>query len=424
MPPRNAKRKETMTQVTPIMPSRNASAALVLAAALALASCAGGDEAATPGSRNPVDVVVQAASLETGPQLFDVGGQVRARATATMVSKLFAEIQEILVQPGDKVRAGQVLVRLDSRDLQAQRAQAEAGAAAAEQAIRAATTNRDAAEAGLALATATHKRIADLRAKNSATPNELDQAVSGLKAAESHVAGAQAGIRQAEAAAEAARAALRAATVGASYAVITAPFDGIVTEKRIEAGNMATPGAPLMTVEGAGAFRLEVRVDESRIGDIDRSKPVDVFVDSIGQPGSPTARAGTISEVSRDLDGAHAFLVKVDLPADGDLRSGMFGRARFEGGSRQALTVPASAIVRRGQLTSVFVVDKDNRARLRLVQVANTQGSRAEIAAGLDSGEQVVVQPSATLVDGAPVRPAGRSASGAVSAAAVREVRR
>jgi hypothetical protein len=102
----------------------------------------------------------------------------------------------------------------------------------------------------------------------------------------------------------------------------------------------------------------------------------------------------------------------------------MFGRARFEGGSRQALTVPASAIVRRGQLTSVFVVDKDNRARLRLVQVANTQGSRAEIAAGLDSGEQVVVQPSATLVDGAPVRPAGRSASGAVSAAAVREVRR
>lgn len=283
---------------------------------------------------------------------------------------------------------------------------------------------RDAAEAGLALATATHKRIAELRAKNSATPNELDQAVNGLKAAESHFAGAQAAIRQAEAGTEAARAALRAATVGASFAVITAPFDGIVTEKRVEVGNMATPGAPLMTVEDARGFRLEVRIDESRVGDIDRATPVDVVVDSTSQSGTPVARTGTITEVSRDLDGAHAFLVKVDLPTNGDLRSGMFGRARFGGGTRQALTVPASAVVHRGQLTSVFVVGHDNRARLRLVQVASTVGARAEIAAGLDAGEQVVVQPSATLVDGAPVRPAARSASSAVGASAVGEARR
>jgi RND family efflux transporter MFP subunit len=413
-----------MTQVTSMMPSRKAPAALVLATTFALASCSGTHDTTTPDSRSPVDVAVQAATLESTKQGFDVGGQVRATTTATLVSKLFAEVQEILVQPGDKVRAGQVLVRLDSRDLQAQRAQAEAGLAVAEQAIKAATTNRDAAEAGLALATATHKRIAELRAKNSATPNELDQAVSGLKAAESHAAGAQAGIRQAEAGAEAARAALRAATVGASYAVITAPFDAVVTEKRVEVGNMATPGAPLMTVEDTRGFRLEVRVDESRVGTIERTKPVDVFVDSIGQPGAPAAQSGRISEVSRDLDGAHAFLVKIDLPANGDLRSGMFGRARFGGGTRQALMVPASAIVRGGQLTSVFVVGKDNRARLRLVQVANTSDARAEIAAGLDSGEQVVVQPSATLVDGAPVRPVARSASSAVSTPANGEVRR
>jgi RND family efflux transporter MFP subunit len=413
-----------MTQVTTSMSSRNVPAALVMATALALASCSGGHGAAAPDRRAPVDVAVQAATLEAGARAFDVGGQVRARTTATIVSKLFAEVQEILAQPGDRVRAGQVVVRLDSRDLQAQRAQAEAGVAAAEQAIRAATMNRDAAEAGLAMATATHRRIAELRAKNSATPNELDQAVSGMKAAESHFAGAQAGIRQAEAGAEAARAALRAAAVGASYAAITAPFDGIVTEKRAEVGNMAMPGTPLMTVEDAGGFRLDVRIDESRIGDIDRSNPVDVLIDSIGRPGTPVAQIGTISEVSRDLDAAHAFLVKVNLPPNPDLRSGMFGRARFGGGTRQVLTVPASAIVRRGQLTSVFVVGQDNRARLRLVRVANISGARAEIAAGLDAGEQVVVQPSATLVDGAPVRAAARSASSAASASEVGEVRR
>jgi RND family efflux transporter MFP subunit len=420
----SAEKEETMFQVTSMMSSRVTAAALTAATAFLLASCSGTHETAPPDSRPPVDVAVQAATLESTAQPFDVGGQVRARTTATLVSKLFAEVQEVLAQPGNSVHAGQVLIRLDSRDLQAQRAQAEAGLAAAEQAIKAATTNRDAADAGLALATATYKRIAELRSKNSATPNELDQALSGLKAAESHAAGAQAGIRQAEAGAEAARAAVRAATVGTSYAAITAPFDGIVTEKRAEVGNMATPGTPLMTVEDARGFRLEVRIDESRVGDIDRSKPVDVFVDSIGHSGTPTAQTGTVSEVSRDLDGAHAFLVKIDLPANGDLRSGMFGRARFGGGTRQALTVPASAIVRRGQLTSVFVVGKDNRARLRLVQVANTSGIRAEIAAGLDSGELVVVQPSATLVDGAPVRPAARSTSLGASMPVAGEVRR
>ncbi len=367
-----------MTDVTSVFTSRNFAAAALLAGALASSACSGSRETPDRDTRTPVDVVVQPATLESGEQLFDVGGQVRARTTAALVSKLFAEVQEILVQPGDKVRAGQVLVRLDSRDLQAQRAQAEAGVAAADQGVRAATTNRDAAEAGLALASATHKRIAELRAKNSATPNELDQAVSALKAAESHAAGAQAGIQQAQAAADAARAGLRAATVGASYAVVTAPFDGIITEKRVEVGNMATPGTPLLTVEDDRSFRLEVRVDESRVREIAGTKPVEVVVDSLGQEAS---MAGTIAEVSRTLDGAHAFLVKIDLPANASLRSGMYGRARLGGAaaSRQTLTVPASAVVRRGQLTSVFVVGEDNRARLRLVQLARVSGARVEV---------------------------------------------
>jgi RND family efflux transporter MFP subunit len=400
-----------MTDVTSLFTSRNVAAAALLAGALTFSACSGSRETADRDTRTPSNVVVQPATLESGEQLLDVGGQVRARTTATLVSKLFAEVQRILVQPGDTVRAGQVLVRLDSRDLQAQLAQAEAGVAAADQGVTAATSNRDAAEAGLSLASATHKRIAELRAKNSATPNELDQAVSALRAAESHASAAQAGIRQAQAAADAARAGLRTATVGASYAVITAPFDGIVTEKRVEVGNMATPGTPLLTVEDDRSFRLEVRVDESRLRALDRTKPVDVVVDSIGQAGGPATQPGSISEVSRAVDGAHAFLVKIDLPNNPALRSGMFGRARIAGSARQSLTVPASAVVRQGQLASVFVVGKDNRARLRLVQVSIVSGGRADVAAGLDAGELVVVQPPAALVDGAPVRPASHAAS-------------
>jgi RND family efflux transporter MFP subunit len=400
-----------MTRVTSRFTSRNAAAAAVLAGALVVPACSGSRVSATRDTRVPVDVAVQAATLESATAAFDVGGLVRARTTATLVSKLFAVVERVLVQPGDKVRAGQVLVILDGRDLQAQRAQAEAGVAASEQAEKATAANRDAAEAGLALAVATHRRIAELRAKNSATPAELDQAVSALRAAESHATGAQAGIQQAQAAAEAARAALRAATVGASYAVVTAPFDGIVTEKRVEAGNMATPGTALLTIEDDRGFRLEVRVDESRLADVDRDRPVEVLIEAIGQPGVPAPQPGTISEISRAADGAHSFLVKIELAANPALRSGMYGRARFGGAVRQALTVPASAILRVGQLTSVFVVGKDNRARLRLVQVAGSSATSAELAAGLDAGEQVVVKPGPAIVDGAPVRPSRLAAA-------------
>ena len=214
---------------------------------------------------------------------FETGGAVRARTTATLVSRIVAEVREVLVRPGDRVRAGQVLIRLDGRDLQANQARAQAATVAAEEAVRAATTGRDGVEASLALATATHRRIAELRAKNSATPHELDQAVSGLRAAESQALGAKAGIAQAEAGAEAARAGLRGASVGASWAAITAPFDGVVTEKMVEPGNMALPGVPLMTVEDDA--RLPPRGARRRVAPRrDRpAEPVEVVFDSAGR---------------------------------------------------------------------------------------------------------------------------------------------
>lgn len=377
---------------------------LLLGAAITLAAC-GGHEQAAEERRAPVDVTIAAASLQEVARPFETGGAVRARTTATLVSRIVAEVREVTVTPGDRVRAGQVLIRLDARDLQANQARAQAAAAAAREAVRAATTAHDGAEAGLALAAATHRRIAELRAKNSATPHELDQAVGGLKAAESQALGAKAGIAQAEAGAEAARAGMRAASVAASWAAISAPFDGVVTEKMVEPGNMASPGVPLMTVEDVRGFRLEVRIDESRLADIDRAKPVEVLLDS---PVERAPLSGTIDEVARAaVPGSHAYLLKIALPEDGRLRSGMFGRARFAGPGRQMLVVPDRALVRRGQLASVFVVGSDNRARLRMINAGPAASGLVEVSAGLDPGESVVLNPPPTLVDGSPVRVAG-----------------
>jgi RND family efflux transporter MFP subunit len=212
------------------------------------------------------------------------------------------------------------------------------------------------------------------------------------------MAGASARASQAASSVESARAASDQAAITAAFTTIAAPFDGMVSGKMIEPGNMASPGLPLIRLEDTREFRLEVRVDESRIGQVRHGDRVPVFL------GTGTASiAGTVVEVSRAVDAdARAFLVKIALPDAPGLRSGEFGKARFTGTPRRALTIPPSAIVRRGQLTSVFVVDQ-GVAALRLVNV-----DESEVLAGLAESELVILSPPAGVADGRRVSTGGR----------------
>jgi RND family efflux transporter MFP subunit len=356
----------------------------------------------------PIDVTVAKVATADLHRPFESGGTVRARTTATIVARIVAEVREVRVRPGDRVRAGQPLIVLDSRDLAANRARAEAGAAAADAAVKAADAGLQAAEAGLKLADATHRRIAGLADQKAATAQELDQAVAGLRAAQAQADAARAQAAAARSGLEAARAAADAARVMATYAVLTAPFDGVVTEKLVEPGNMASPGVPLMSVEDTREFRLETRVDESRAALVTVGEPVEVELGGAEEPGTEAERrpavTGKVSEIARALDpGSHAYLIKVGLPGGVAVRSGMYGRARFAGPSHQALAVPVSSLVRHGQLVGVFVVGADHRARMRLLNVAETDGGRVEVLAGLDAGETIVLAPPPALTDGAPV---------------------
>lgn len=323
----------------------------------------------------------------------DAGGTVEARTTATVAARVLAPVVAVRVAPGDRVRAGQVLVELDGRDLQAAARSADAGARAARDGAAAAAADERAAQAGLGLARATHERIAGLHAKKSATTQELDEATAALAAAEARVTGAAARVQEAAALIDRAAAASEAAGATASFLTVTAPFDGVVTEKLVEPGNMASPGLPLVRVEDTRGFRLEVRVDEARVGRLSTGTAVDVVLD--GADGQSVTVTGKVGEVSRTVEGsARTVLVKVTLPDGAGVRSGTYGRVRLPGAARSALTVPAEAIVRHGQVTSVFVVD-DGVARLRLVRVAGT-----EVQAGLAAGDVVIVSPPPGLVDG------------------------
>jgi multidrug efflux pump subunit AcrA (membrane-fusion protein) len=354
--------------------------------------------AASADATEPIPVTIAQVAVNDVASAIDSGGVVQARTTATITARIVATVRAVRVSPGDRVRAGQTLVVLDGDDLAAGARAARAAALAADQGAKAAAAELRAAEAGLALARASHDRIAGLEAKRSATAQELDEATATLRSAEARAAGASARALQATSAVESARAAGDQASTTESFTTITAPFNGLVTEKMVEPGNMASPGVPLLRQEDTRAFRLEVRVDESRIDQIRSGDRVPVFLGA----GNPPIN-GQVVELSRAVDAdARAFLVKIALPDAPGMRSGEFGKARFGGTPRRALTVPSAAIVRRGQLTSVFVVDGDV-ARVRLVSL-----SESEVLAGLTESEVVIVSPPSGVADGRHVAVGGR----------------
>jgi len=332
---------------------------------------------------------------------------VRAVASATISSRTLATVTAVKVRAGDRIAAGDVLVQLDDRDLLAQQRRTEQATVAVQRAHAAALADRDAAAAALGLARAANDRIITLVARESATTQERDEALAALRGAESHAAAADARIAQLAAEVSASQQAATASEVAASFAVIRAPFAGIVVERLIDPGDLVSPGVPLLRLDGTDAFRLEVSVDDARVRSISLDSRVEVWIDD-----APQATEGRVSEIARSTGtGAHAFLVKIDLPrastGESRWRSGMFGRARFAAAPARGLAMPREALVQQGQLATAWVV-VDGRARRRVIALGEATGGDAlAVAAGLVEGDQVVVSPPPRLRDGDAVGVAG-----------------
>jgi len=389
--------------------------ALVLGLTVAsAAACSHPEPAAKPAGTAVAVTAIPVAAQDLADTL-ETGGSVRARLVATVVSRIMAEVQSVDVAPGQRVRSGQTVIRLDARELQANQLRAAAAQASARNGLVVADADRQAADAALTLARVTHQRLSDLRSRNSATQHELDEAVAGLRATESRLRAADARIAEATSALDAAAAATRVASVMLSYASLQAPFDGVVTEQRVDQGNMASPGQPLLTIEDTQRFTLEVRLDESRATLVRLGQDVPVIFDSpaaaspAGGGAPATGVTGRVTEISRVLGaGSHDFLVKIALPASAaGLRTGMYGRALLTGPPHRGIAVPSSALVRRGQLSYVFVAGSDGRAHLRMVNAGDGLGDRVEIRAGLAAGDRVIVEPPTLLTDGTPVTVTG-----------------
>jgi RND family efflux transporter MFP subunit len=365
--------------------------------AILLAGCGGGHSPRQTEAASLPPVTVQTVTVQSvdWPVTYEAPGTVRARTSAVLSSRVMGYIREIRAEPGDRVGAGQLLVTMVSKDLEAAVRQAEAAENEARSAIAEADNGIASARAQLALAQSTFRRMDTLHKQTSISDQEFDEAQARLRTAQAALEMAQGKRSQLEAKIAQAKQGVASAGVMQSYSRIHAPFAGRVIEKTAQPGQLATPGAPLLTIEKAGGYRLEAPVEESLLGTIRVGQKAKVALDAYTQ--TLDAR---VEEIVPAVDAqSRAFLVKAALPAAPNLQSGLYGRLLIERSHRQSVVVPVEAIRERGELQSVFVAE-NGIARTRMLTVGSRRNGNAEVLSGLEAGERVVHPVPANLADG------------------------
>lgn len=353
---------------------------LAVAAFLVLAACSSSHQqpVAQPplGMRNIAVVTVEPARI---PDLLEAVGNVRAAQSAVVASQAIGYVVSIHAVEGDHVHRGQLLAVVNDAQPKSAVQRAQASVNAADEEALAADTN-------YSLAHSTLKRYEQLAARNVISAQAFDEIKARADGATAQRDLARAGQAQA-------RAALAEAQTALGYTRVLAPFDGVVTEKRVDPGALAAPGTPLFTLERSGRYRLEASVDESSLRYVSERQRVPVLLDAVG----PEPVTGTVTQIVPAADPvSRTFVVKIDLPTASVIRSGLFGRARFSRGNRETLMVPANSVVDRGQMRVVYVVGQDRTATLRVVTIGDPNDGRVEVLSGLTAGERLVAAPGAT----------------------------
>ena len=324
------------------------------AAVLALLGACAAEPARRPAPSVPPTVVqIAQADRASRPVMIDVVGTVRAVRSATIAPLVSGTVAEVRIGLGSSVRAGEVLVRLSAREIDARLEQSRAVSVLARR-------ERD--------------RAITLKDQGVISVAQYDAAISQWSVAQA---------RQAE------------ASTLADRTVLRAPFAGVITAKLANVGDTAMPGQTLLVLEAPGALRFEARVPEAAVDGLRVGNSLPVRLEGLDHD-----IEGRLAEIQPASDDAtRTRLAKIDLPPTPGVRSGRFGRVLLATGASLTVAVPAEAVVRHGQLEAVFVV-ASGTARLRLVRTGRERDGQLEIASGLSGNERVVVAGAADLVEG------------------------
>ena len=375
-------------------------------------SCAGPlEKEAAPSVQQ--NAKVEAVQRRTVDDFYEAPGTVRAKTRSVIAARIMGNVVAVHVREGDRVRAGQTLIELENRDAGIQQLKARAGVKEAQSTLDEVQRNISSAQSGLeaaraqeTLAKATFARYKVLHERRSVSPQEFEEARARFEVASAEGDRAERILEankarrgQVMARIEQANAEVANANVYAGYARLRSPLNGVVVAKHVDNGSLATPGTPLLTIESTSGYQLEVAVEESQLGRIVARDRAFIVLDALQIP----EFSGLVSEIVPASDSnSRSYIVRIDLPDTlaAQIRTGLFGKARFVTGSRETFLIPSKAVVTRGQLTSVFVVDESGITRLRLIKVGKIFNEDTEVLSGLNEGEQIVVSDLTGVIDG------------------------
>jgi len=336
--------------------------------ALLIIACAEGNPPAAAKPTELTGIPVAVTAMKSVQDYYETSGSVMAVTITQVASRIMGAVTSLPVKEGDRVRAGQLIVTIDNQDML--------------QRLKATERGLDAAREQRDLMGVTAKRYAKLYTEKALTQQEMDEVTTREKVAQLEY--------------DRARAMADEARVMVGYTRITAPVSGVVTAKMIDLGATAVPGIPLLTLENQDAFQVETHIDEGLAGKLTTGKPVTVIIDALNR-----TLEGKIQKIVPSVDPlSRSFLVKITLVAQG-LHTGLFARVRIPAGQKDILVIPSSAIVQRGQLTGVYIVDTQNLTAYRLIRTGRVFDQGVEVLSGLTPGERIVTAEVSRVTDGA-----------------------
>lgn len=335
-------------------------AMLPLLAAALLWALAPQARAADPAP--PAPVAASAVAYRDVPDVISAEGVVEAVRQSTLAAQIPGQIVELRVKVGDSVKAGQVLVRIDPR--------------AAEQVVSGSQSQLAEAQAGLTNALRSYERSKQLFAQKFISKAGLDQAELDYKAAQARVGALQANAGQ--------------ASTARTFTTITAPYAGVVAATPIEVGDMATPGRPLVTVFDPASMRVIATLSQSSLRDVKLEMPVQVEVPAAKR--RLTAKQVTLVPLVDSR--THTAKLRLELDNAAGLLPGQFARAYFTTGVARKLVIPAGAVLRRSEVTAVYVLGTGGQLQLRQIRVGEASvDAYVEVLAGLHEGERIALDP-------------------------------
>ena len=328
----------------------------------------------------PFPVTLATVGATGSPSFSTATGSLQALRKAAPGTKLMGRVEEVPVDEGQRVSKGQLLARIESRDLQA--------------AIRKAEATVKMAEAQLQNASEQHERMKVLHQRGSVTDKNLEDARAGHRVASAQVETAVAGLEEAR--------------VLLSYATIRSPLSGWLIEKHLDVGDMVSPGIPAFVVEDHATLQVAVEISEGQLGEVEVGQPLEIQV-------AGGERSATVQRIVPSGNAnSRTFTLEAELDnASGILRSGMFARVTWQNdrlgsdldpvAGPSTVQIAASALVEKGQLQGVYGTSSDQqRLELRWVKTGGRTADQLTVLSGLSAGDRYVVDPSPELFDGAP----------------------